>query len=110
MPRRAPLLTAFLLALAVGACAPDPERMAPPVEARHVATEPGRDGARLLRGRQIYLGACTECHHPRMVAHYDSARWENLVSAMADSSRLTGDERDAVRAYVLAIVREAPRP
>lgn len=92
----------LLLPVFAGGCrhAP-PEVAAPPVAALGVPA----GAAQLEAGRAVYLGEskCARCHHPKPVADYPTDEWTNtILPRMAKKSKLTAQEYDDVRAYILA--------
>lgn len=53
-------------------------------------------------GRKLYYGRCTSCHAPDPVGDYTKAEWRGILAEMAPKAKLTGAERSAVTAYVMA--------
>lgn len=53
-------------------------------------------------GRKIYYGRCTSCHAADPVGDYTRSEWHGIMAEMAPKAKLTGAERSAVTAYVMA--------
>ncbi len=73
---------------------------APPVE----RLNPTRAQAgRLEEGRAIYLTTCTKCHKPKPIDDFSAEKWTtSILPKMAKKAKLTDQELDMLRAYVLA--------
>jgi cytochrome c5 len=90
------LMLAVFAGLFVSACettAPAPNRSGAAAEA---TTSSAPDG------RRIYYGRCTPCHAADPVKDYTRSEWREIVADMAGRAKLSGPERSAVLAYVLA--------
>lgn len=98
-------------AIALGGCAADLARLAPPAETLVTAGEgdAAPDVARLARGRAVYLDQCARCHAPVAVERYGAARWEEILPDMVARTKLDEGPAADVVAYVRAAVAAATR-
>jgi mono/diheme cytochrome c family protein len=69
-----------------------------------VRTLPARSSgtASLEAGRRIYLEDCTHCHTAQPVRDFAAARWPGIIADMAERTKLSASQEQAVLAYVLA--------
>ena len=65
----------------------------------------GTSQATLAEGRHLYVTKCARCHAPEPVRDYSVAEWEGLLPEMNEESNLDVEEGEAVREYVLAVLR-----
>ncbi len=56
-------------------------------------------------GAEVWGANCGRCHRPRAVDAYDARHWESVVSQMALVARLTPDETQAVREFLVGGAR-----
>jgi mono/diheme cytochrome c family protein len=67
-------------------------------------------------GAKVWSSNCGRCHRVRAVDAYDARQWETVVTHMALSARLTADETQAVREFLVGSARarqnaqDAPAP
>ncbi len=96
-------------AIALGGCAANLARLAPPAEtlATPGAGDAGSNVAQLARGRAVYLDQCARCHAPIAVDRYGAARWEEILPDMVARTKLDEGPAADVAAYVRAAVAAA---
>lgn len=105
MSRESSLARVLLLlaALSGGSCV-SLEKAAPPV-AMLATSVVSKNTAQLSSGRDIYVTRCIKCHSVEPVAKYSRVRWEqDILPEMAEETKLTVAESEAVKAYVLAVL------
>ncbi len=56
-------------------------------------------------GAEVWGANCARCHRPRAVDAYDARHWESVVAQMALAARLTPDETQAVREFLVGGAR-----
>jgi mono/diheme cytochrome c family protein len=83
-----------LMAARLGVAAAALALLAAPVEAQR---KPG--------GAEVWGANCGRCHRIRAVDAYDARQWESVVSHMALVARLTSDETQAVREFLVGAAR-----
>lgn len=60
-------------------------------------------------GAEAWSANCGRCHRVRAVDTYTAAQWETVVSHMALTARLTPDETEAVREFLVGAARARER-
>jgi mono/diheme cytochrome c family protein len=89
----------------LGAACVSLEVAAPPVEALPMTVSAGKQ-TQLAQGRLIYITKCAKCHSVEPVKKYPREAWEHeIIPEMAKETNLDAAETEAVRAYVLAVLR-----
>jgi len=63
------------------------------------------DAQRKPSGAEVWAANCGRCHRVRSVDVYDVRQWETVVTHMALVARLTPDETDAVREFLVGSAR-----
>lgn len=98
------ILAAGLACLGIGATGcMSLNRLAPPVTPAIVAADAGNASeATLAQGRSIYVTRCVACHTPEAVDAHTPAEWDRILPRMSKEAKLTSEQHDAVRAYILA--------
>ncbi len=86
---------AILLGVA-GCASTDLSRVAPVPEAPTTAG--------VLRGRSIYVTRCAKCHAPEPVRKYSAAQWREIIPDMAEETRLSAADTQAVTDYIFAVL------
>ena len=56
-------------------------------------------------GAEVWGANCGRCHRVRAVDAYDARQWETIVAHMALAARLTPDETQAVREFLVGAAR-----
>jgi mono/diheme cytochrome c family protein len=56
-------------------------------------------------GVEVWGASCGQCHRVRAVDAYDARQWDAIVTHMALTARLTPDETDAVREFLVGAAR-----
>lgn len=56
-------------------------------------------------GAEVWGAACGRCHRPRAADAYDARHWETIVTHMSLVARLTPDETEAVREFLVGAAR-----
>lgn len=79
------------------------EETAPPVAMLRTGTG---HPATLEQGRIIYLTRCTKCHSAERVTRYSRSQWHEILPKMAEETKLSAAEDEAVRAYVMAVLNQ----
>lgn len=64
----------------------------------------------LTSGREIYLGACTDCHRAKSIYKFSETKWPGIIDAMAKKAKLTAEQKDALSKYVFSIKATQPVP
>jgi hypothetical protein len=57
---------------------------------------------------RLYRSKCTGCHRAYERRSRDAARWAGVLERMAPRARLTADERERLRAWLVAGASDAP--
>jgi mono/diheme cytochrome c family protein len=96
--RSLPLLAVVLLQACVSL-----DTAAPPVATLRPAAA-GGGSIQLDHGRTIYITKCAKCHAPEPVRNYSAARWREIIPEMAEETKLSSAETEALRAYVFAVL------
>ena len=60
-------------------------------------------------GAEVWSASCGRCHRPRATDAYDGRHWETIVTHMSLVARLTPDETDAVREFLVGAARVRER-
>lgn len=60
-------------------------------------------------GAEVWSANCGRCHRPRAVDAYDARHWETVVTHMSLVARLTPDETDALREFLVGAARQRER-
>ena len=63
----------------------------------------------LAEGRALYVGRCAKCHAVEPVLDYSAAEWATIMPDMAERTKLSPRETDAVTAYVASVLQSAVR-
>jgi cytochrome c5 len=103
--KRSTLVIAALLvavSLSPPACVA-PGEIAPPVSARMMALAPGVAAETLSKGRRVFAGPCTACHHADPVGRYSLSEWQAIIDDdMAQRAKLDAASKAALIAYIAA--------
>ncbi len=59
-------------------------------------------GAAAPDGRKLYYGRCTSCHAADPISDYSRSEWHGIIAEMAPKAKLSGAERSALTAYIMA--------
>ena len=82
------------------------EKAAPPV-ALLSSVPSSKAKPQLEDGRCIYVGQCTKCHSPEPIVKHDVADWnDDILPTMTKKAKLTPEECEALKAYVLAVCKQ----
>ncbi len=101
-------LASLVLLSSLTACV-SVEKAAPPVATLRSIPSPAAK-PKLEDGRCLYVGKCTKCHSPEPIAKHDVSDWnEDILPTMAKKAKLTPEECEALRAYVLAVCQQPPQ-
>lgn len=57
-------------------------------------------------GAEVWARSCGRCHRIQPPTRYDARHWEAIVGHMALNARLTSDEEDAVREFLMGAARK----
>lgn len=60
-------------------------------------------------GAEVWSGNCGRCHRVRAVDAYTASQWESVVTHMALTARLTSDETQAVREFLVGAAQTRER-
>ena len=63
----------------------------------------GLTGAQIKHGRELFGGACTECHRQYDPATYGATEWEKTIGAMRGKAKLKGREGDDLDTFVRTV-------
>ncbi len=85
------------------------EKAAPPVAM--LGTPPKNcPVAKLEQGRGLYVGKCTKCHGAESIRDYEQTEWTgDILPTMSKKARLTPQEAEALRSYVLTVCSQPPQ-
>ncbi len=78
----------------------DPPKAVVPVVSKF---QNGLTGAQIKHGRELFGGACTECHRQYDPATYGATEWEKTVGAMRGKAKLKGREGDDLDTFVRTV-------
>jgi mono/diheme cytochrome c family protein len=53
-------------------------------------------------GHAIYTTKCAQCHGAKEITDYTEEAWKPILDNMAKKARLTEEEKETVRRYILA--------
>ncbi len=81
------------------------EELAPRVSVSMVGAGGGAGDAMLRHGRRLYVTKCAKCHSPERVTDYSASDWRGILADMNEETNLTAGEGEAVRVYVMAVLR-----
>lgn len=60
----------------------------------------------LQRGRELYVTKCTACHAPEPIRKYSAAKWEEIIPDMAEDTKLSAADTNAVAEYVRWVLKQ----
>ncbi|NBV22039.1 MAG: hypothetical protein EBS05_08985 [Proteobacteria bacterium] len=63
----------------------------------------GLTGAQIKHGRELFGGACTECHRQYDPATYNETEWERTIGGMRGKAKLKGGESAALDTFVRTV-------
>ena len=69
---------------------------------------PGTTLASLTEGYKLYTGTCTNWHGTKIIYRISESKWPEIIDDMAQKSKLTATEKDALTKYVFAIKSTQP--
>ena len=78
----------------------DPSKAVVPVVGKF---QGGLTGAQIKHGRELFGGACTECHRQYDPATYGATEWEKTIGAMRGKAKLKGREGDDLDTFVRTV-------
>lgn len=79
-----------------------------PAERQALDAERRRVRLRIERGERIFNNECVQCHEPYPIEWYDRQEWAWIIEQKAYEADLTDDQRQAVRMYIYAQLKESP--
>ncbi len=56
----------------------------------------------LQKGHAIYTGKCNACHNLFDPAGFSEKKWEHEIDDMAPKAKLTAEEKESLRKYILS--------
>jgi hypothetical protein len=93
-----------LLLLTTTSCI-DITKVAPKVHTLHTTTlDTPSDLSLLQYGRDLYITKCSTCHNTLRISRYSTSKWMEVLPEMAEESKMTTAETDAVTAYIKAVL------
>jgi mono/diheme cytochrome c family protein len=95
------LWTISLGALAIAACSPSLDQMAPPVTPAMAASSKVTEG-NLQLGRAAYIAHCGRCHEYQLPDTVSDEDWHVVVPGMAWNAGLSKQDEVAIRQYLIA--------
>ena len=78
----------------------DPPKAVVPVVGKF---QNGLTGAQIKHGREVFGGACTDCHRQYDPATYNDTEWERTIGAMRGKAKLRGGDSSALDTFVRAV-------
>ncbi len=63
----------------------------------------GLTGAQIKHGRELFGGACTECHRQYDPATYNETEWERTIGGMRGKAKLKGKESTDLDTFVRTV-------
>ena len=93
----------LLCAVALAGCV-SIEQAAPPVIMLGQQASSTSKRAMLEQGRLIYITRCAKCHSVEPVSRYSRLRWDTILPKMADKTKLSAADEEAVHLYVLTVL------
>jgi len=87
--------------LAITACSPTLEQMAPPVSPAMAASSKVSE-RNLQLGRAAYIAHCGRCHEYQLPDSVSDEDWHIVVPGMAWNASLSKQDEIAIRQYVIA--------
>lgn len=63
----------------------------------------GLTGAQIKHGRELFGGACTECHRQYDPATYNETEWERTIGGMRGKAKLKGRESSDLDTFVRTV-------
>lgn len=78
----------------------DPPRAVVPVIYKF---QNGLTGAQIKHGRELFGGACTECHRQYDPATYGETEWERTIGGMRGKAKLKGRESSDLDTFVRTV-------
>lgn len=78
----------------------DPPKAVVPVVAKF---QNGLTGTQIKNGREVFGGACTECHRQYDPATYGATEWERTIGAMRGKAKLKGRQGDDLDTFVRTV-------
>ncbi len=100
----------FAVVIAAAGCVTT-DQLAPPADEviRGLLSARGADALtanardQVTLGRLLYITDCADCHSPEPVLAHSMIAWEEILPRMAQESKLSDEETEAIRAYVAAV-------
>jgi hypothetical protein len=74
-----------------------------PVATAGDASRSGVSLAELEHGRSLVAAKCSGCHHTPLPTEHRPDEWPRMVAEMALRAHVEGSERQAIRAYLVAM-------
>lgn len=78
----------------------DPPKAVVPVVAKF---QNGLTGTQIKNGREVFGGACTECHRQYDPATYGATEWERTIGSMRGKAKLKGRQGDDLDTFVRTV-------
>lgn len=89
-----------MVALVAAGCAANTNRI--PEATPRMALELGVEHGQLVRGREVYMAHCNECHDRIPPGEMDPESWRGILPHMAVNAELTTTEEEEVLLYLMA--------
>jgi cytochrome c5 len=78
----------------------DPPKAVTPVVAKF---QNGFTAQQIRNGRDLFGGACTECHRQYDPATYNDTEWERTIGGMRGKAKLRGKQSDELDTFVRTV-------
>lgn len=78
----------------------DPPKAVVPVVGKF---QNGLTGTQIKHGREVFGGACTDCHRQYDPATYNDTEWERTIGSMRGKAKLRGGDSAALDTFVRAV-------
>lgn len=59
----------------------------------------------LEHGRELYVHRCSKCHNALRITRYTKKKWSRVLPSMVKLSKFDGVEKEAVAAYISAVLQ-----
>lgn len=77
-----------------------------PVPNETMVERSGRSQEHLVRGREVFVAKCTECHAPRIAVSPEDPSWHPTMRGMAWNADLSAADEGALIDYLRAAAKE----
>jgi len=98
------LFTLFFVAVLITSCGVSAKNLYLPLEAN--ASKAKVSVEDLVKGRDLYLNNCNECHKLNKPLKYSSSEWTSILNKMQPKAEISDSEKGLIHAYLTSEISE----